>query len=315
MQLTSGASTQLTHGSVPRTGWDNRDDEAGPGVLDHRSVLTVAANELIYFAGERGEKVCQVNVGSLDQSTLFEIPADYYAGGQNCISPDGRYFVYILNPIGSRYMKPLPDKPSKLVACEFATGTQKTLCDVNFHIHHALPYGNERFVGCHTATANGLAYEVIPLNYGKENDDMPGTPNMANRFYSGLYDPVSRSRFEFPLPDYFQTTHVGWDPEGVRWFWEIAGSWADPSSHKLVYLKRIEKSGAVEFVALTPDWQNYGTKQKSHHHPQLTPDRNWLLFVAGDSRTKTKRYLPARRLGCAGDCGRGSSVAQHCRRE
>ena len=38
---------------------------------------------------------------------------------------------------------------------------------------------------------------------------------------------------------------------------------------------------------LTGTWPTYGGGQKPHFHPQLTPDRRWILFTAGDPRSRT----------------------------
>lgn len=335
LSLESGESVQITHGQVEKTGWDNWDDEAGRGILDHRSVLNVATNEVVYFGGERGEEVFCVNLETLQESSLFKLPEDYYSGGQNCISPDGKHFVYIVNPIGSKYLEPLSDKPSKVMAYEFSTGEQRTLCEVYFHIHHVIPYGNEQFIVCHTpngcgifmtdlneggytilragdpglkvskedtdigghachyvSTERGIAYEVIPFAMEAPKEDKgQKVTEVRGGFHSGLYDPITRKRFEFPLPDQFIGTHVGWDPKGHRWFWEIMPSWDQASANKLVYLRRIASSGKAEFIDLTPEWMNYGTKQKSHHHPQITPDPGWLLFVAGDFKSESNHIF------------------------
>ncbi|MEX0332426.1 MAG: TolB family protein [Puniceicoccaceae bacterium] len=331
LELSTGESVQLTSGCVLKTGWDHWDDEAGCGILDHRSVLNVSTGDLIYFDGEQGNEVHSVNIDSLEHKLLFTLPEDYYAGGQNCVSPDGRYLVYILNPIGSKYLEPLPDKPSKVVAYAFATGKQKTLCEVDFHIHHIIPYGNEHYIGCHTpngcgifmtslsefgytilragdpglkvtgededigghachyvCTEQGIAYEVIPFTMrAPRKDKTEAVATVKGGFCTGLYDPITRARFEFPLPDHFVGTHVGWDPKGRRWFWEIMPSWDQASANQIIYLQSLKSSGEADFLPLTPKWMNYGTKQKSHHHPQMTPDSNWLLFVAGDPETET----------------------------
>lgn len=331
LELASGESVQLTSGEAAKTGWDHWDDEAGRGILDHRSVLNVASGDVIYFAGRQGNEVCLVNVNTLEHRVLFTLPDGYYAGGQNCVSPDGKHFVYIINALGSKYLEPLPDRPSKVVAYEFSTGKMRTLCEVDFHIHHIIPYSNEQFIGCHTpngcglfmtsldgtgyrvlragdpglkvseedsdigghachyvTTENGIAYEVIPFAMeAPKGDKRHKVAEVRGGFRSGLYDPITRSRFEFPLPDYFVGTHVGWDSKGRRWFWEIMPSWDEASENQLIFLRRIESSGKADFVALTPGWMNYGTKQKSHHHPQITPDPDWLLFVAGDSASRS----------------------------
>jgi hypothetical protein len=76
------------------------------------------------------------------------------------------------------------------------------------------------------ATRHGIAYEVIPFATGlQRGEEYQQAVGVAGGFGAGLYDPITRARFEFPLPDYFQTTHMGWDPEGRRWFWEITPSW------------------------------------------------------------------------------------------
>jgi hypothetical protein len=35
----------------------------------------------------------------------------------------------------------------------------------------------------------------------------------------------------------------------------------------------------------------FGGGQKAHFHPQLTPDRKWILFTGGDPRTKTNHVF------------------------
>lgn len=335
LELACGESIQLTSGKARKTGWDHWDDEAGRGVLDHRSVLNVATGDVVYFDGEAGNEVHSVNIDTLEKKMLFTLPEDYYAGGQNCVSPDGSHLVYIINPVGSKYLKPLQDKPSKVMAYEFSTGQQRILCEVNFHIHHILPYDNEHYIACHTAngcglfmtrlsgfgyqvlragdpglavkeddtdigghachylgTELGIAYEVIPFAMeAPKEDKVQKVKEVKGGFFSGLYDPINRTRFEFPLPDDFIGTHMGWDPKGRRWFWEIMPSWDQAAANQIFYLRRITPSGEAEFMPLTPKWMNYGTKQKSHHHPQITPDPNWLLFVAGDPVTESNHLF------------------------
>ena len=87
------------------------------------------------------------------------------------------------------------------------------------------------------------------------------------------------------LPNHFGYTHTGWDPEGRLWFWEDTAS-----GHRLVHLKRLGESGG-EFVDLTCPWPTYGGGQKSHFHPQLTPDRRWILFTGGDASSETNHIF------------------------
>jgi hypothetical protein len=42
---------------------------------------------------------------------------------------------------------------------------------------------------------------------------------------------------------------------------------------------------------LTGPWRTYGSGQKSHFHPQLTPDRRWILFTGGDADSETNHLF------------------------
>jgi len=314
LNFQTGESVRLTNGNTPKTGWDNWCSEAGRGILDHRSVLNVAGNQVIYFTGKEGNEVRRVDVASLEDTHLFTLPGGYRAAGQNCVTPDGRKFVYIESPLGSRYRRPIKGKKSRVVAFDLLTRERRLLCEIDSHIHHVIPYGNEHFIFCHppngmgmlltdltggtfsylragdpgvpvkagdntrdghvchfVATTRGIMYEVIPL--GK-------TGNLG-----GLYDPFSRSRFEFPLPGFFGYTHTGWDPEGRLWFWE------DAKRHHLVALRSMDRNHGGDFFDLTGEWKTYGGGQKSHFHPQLTPDRKWIMFVVGDTRTESNHIF------------------------
>ena len=313
LNLQTGESVQITTGDTPKTGWDNWCTEAGRGVLDHRSVLNVAAGQVVYFTGEKGDQVRAVDLATLKHTPLFTLTEGYRAAGQNCITPDGKWFAYIESPIGSRYRRPVKGKLARVVAYNFESKERRVLCKIGCHIHHVIPYDNQRFIFCHppngmgmlmtdltsgkykylragdpgagvkagdntrnghvchfVTTARGIVYEVIPVG-GKGN-------------YGGLYDPLSRSRFEFPLPRAFGYTHTGWDPQGRLWFWE------DARRHHLVAARSISAGGS-EFFDLTGEWRTYGRGQKSHFHPQLTPDRKWIMFVGGDSKTKTNHIF------------------------
>jgi hypothetical protein len=314
LNLQTGESVQITRGDTPKTGWDIWCTEAGRGVLDHRSVLSVAAGRVVYFTGAKGNQVHAVDLATLKDQVLFSLPEGYRAAGQNCITPDGKWFVYIESPIGgSQYRRPVKGKLARVVAYNFKSKERRVLCQIDCYIHHVIAYDNERFIFCHppngmgmlmtdltsgkykylragdpgvsvkagdtttrghvchfVATTRGIAYEVMPSS-GKGN-------------YGGLYDPLSRSRFEFPLPREFGYTHTGWDPQGRLWFWE------DAKRHHLVAARSIGPHGS-EFFDLTGEWKTYGRGQKSHFHPQLTPDRKWIMFVGGDPDTKTNHIF------------------------
>ena len=314
LHLRTGECVQLTHGNCLRTGWDNWCPEAGRGVLDHRSVLNVARGQTVYFTGEKGNRVHRVDVETLEDEFLFALPEGRRAAGQNCTSPDGKWFVYIDSPAGSRYRRPVNGMQAKVVAYNFDTKEQRTLCKIGCHIHHVIPYDNEHFIFCHPP--NGMGMLMTDLTSGeytylragdpgvsvKAGDNSTGghvchyvgtarglvyetRPMGARGYYSGLYDPFTRSRFEFPLPKSFGYTHIGWDREGRLWFWE------DANHHHLVALKSIDKKNGGDFVDLTGQWKTYWHGQKSDFHPQLTPDRKWIMFVGGDDETKSNHIF------------------------
>lgn len=92
LDLTSGESVQLTHATSPQTRWVPWCVDSGTGVLDHRSVLDTSTGQLIYFDSN---SVHCVKLDATNDRLLFSLPDDRIAIGQNCISPDGEWFVYI----------------------------------------------------------------------------------------------------------------------------------------------------------------------------------------------------------------------------
>lgn len=92
LDLTSGESVQLTHGSAEETQWIPWCIDSGKGVLDHRSVLDNVADRLIYFDGN---DVRCVDLDATNDHLLFSLPEDRLPIGQNCISSDGKWFIYI----------------------------------------------------------------------------------------------------------------------------------------------------------------------------------------------------------------------------
>ena len=56
-------------------------------------------------------------------------------------------------------------------------------------------------------------------------------------------------------------------------------------------MKKLDAQTGGEFFDLTGSWPTYGGGQKSHFHPQITPDRKWILFTGGDPRTQTNHLF------------------------
>ena len=126
LNFATGQSQQLTHAQYPDTQWRPWCVDSGRGVLDHRSVLNVARNLVIYFDGN---DVHAVDVETLDDELLFVIPEGREAYGQNGTTPDGQWLVYIHTPRGSIWGEPC--QGAAVVAYNFDTKEQRTLCHLS----------------------------------------------------------------------------------------------------------------------------------------------------------------------------------------
>jgi hypothetical protein len=271
-------------------------------VLDHRSVLNVARNQVIYFDGNA---VHAVDVETLEDEQLFVIPEDREPYGQNCTTPDGQWFVYIHTPRGSIWGKPC--RGAAVVAYHFDTGEQRTLCRIDSAIFHVTAYDNEHFIVTHPAAHTGML--LTDLSSGRLELLRAGDPGVRGHLIhchvtsrgisyevpdvqlSGLYDPFTRQRFEFSLPETFQYIHMGRDPEGRLWFYENSSSWDTFDVHDLHALVRLDRHEGDRWLRLTGTWPTYGSGQKAHFHPQLTPDRKWILMTGGDATTRTNHLF------------------------
>jgi hypothetical protein len=313
LDLASGTSVQLTHASAPKTRWIPWCIESGRGVLDHLSVLDTYRNRLIYFDDR---DVRSVDLAGSNDHLLFSLPGDRMAMGQNCISPDGEWFVYIhhdrdlfakihqaVRRLGDRHLS----QGTVLAAYNLNTGEHRNLVIVNSPIHHVLPHGTNSLIFCHPATENGMLLTNLDggsYTHLRTQDDQGGCvchyvstrrgiayevlERRDKRVLAGRYNPETHQRYEFTLPSAFGYTHTGRDPEGLLWFFENQ----HPDIHDLHFLVRHDPAGQDEWLPLTGHWPTYGAGQKSHFHPQICPDRNWLLMTGGDPVTQTNHiYL------------------------
>ena len=302
LALATSESRQLTFATCEHTQWRPWCVDSGRGVLDHRSVLNVPRNLVVYFDGN---DVHSVHVETLEDKHLFTIPNDREAYGQNCTTPDGNWLVYIHTPKGSIWGEPC--KGAQVAAYHFDTGRQKTLCTIDSAVFHVTAYDNEHFIVTHPADHEGMMMtdmtsgRIVPLR-----DSDPGTQGhpihcqvttrgiayeVPTARVSGLYDPLTRRRFEFPYPEPFQYIHTGLDPQGRLWFYENSSDWDKFDTHDIYALVRLDRKNGNEWLRLTGTWPTYGGGQKAHFHPLLTPDRKWILFTGGDPETETSHIF------------------------
>jgi len=306
LDLVSGESLQLTHGSAQQTEWIPWCVDSGTGVLDHRSVLDIKAERLIYFDGN---EVRCVDLDATNDRLLFSLSDDRVAIGQNCMSSGGDWFVYIhhdrdlfarIYPDGNRSLS----KGTVLAAYNLKTGEHRDLVIINSPIHHVLPLGRDAFIFCHPATESGML--LTDLNGGwyahlRTQDEAGGTVchyvatrrgiayevlGREDTVLAGLYHPASHRRYEFALPSEFGYTHTGRDPEGTLWFFENKSD-----VHDLRFLARHDPAGQDQWTRLTGDWPTYGGGQKAHFHPQVSPDRKWILMTGGAPETETNHLF------------------------
>lgn len=294
LELASGISVPLTHASCADTQWRPWCIDSGRGVLDHRSVLNVARNQVIYFDGNQ---VRQVDVENLEDRPLFAIPADRDPYGQNCTTPDGQWFVYLHVPKGSTWGEPC--RGAEVVAYHFDTAEQRLLGRIDSAVFHATAFDNEHIIVTPPAAHAGMLR--ADFSSGRLEPLRDGDPGVRGHLVHcpctargiayevpgerllGLYDPLTRRRFEFPMPECFGYIHTGNDPAGRIFFYENSTAWDRFETHDLYALVRLDHERRQhEWLRLTGTWPTYLGGQKAHFHPAITPDRRWILFTGGD---------------------------------
>ena len=302
LNLQTAESVPLTHAQGRNTDWRPWQAEPGlGGVMDYRGVLNVPRNQVLYF--DRNQ-LHAVDLESLHDEVLLELPGDREPIGQNCTTPDGQWFVFIDAPAGAA--QPKLCKGSRVAAYNFDTHERRVLATVDNPIHHVLPFDNEHFLVNHPPGHDGIIFTDLTshgwseLRWGDAGVKGHSCHQLATSrgisyevfgggpcVISGLYDPFTRRRFEFCLPKAFGYTHTGLDPEGRLWFWEQAGK----LGHSLWMLEKIDPKQGGLFVPLTGDWPISTPGQRGHFHPQLTPDRRWILMTGGDHEKRSQIFL------------------------
>lgn len=302
LNLETAEAVQLTHATGTNTDWHPWSSERGlGGVMDYRSTLNVARNLVIYFDRNQARTV---DLETLQDEPLFELSADREAIGQNTTTLDGQWLAYIDAPAGAQ--NPRSCHGAKLMAYNFDTHEQRVLFTIDNAIHHVLTYDNEHFIVNHPPGHNGSIWTDLTSGRWKElREGDPGIkghichqiPTALGISYevfgagpcviSGLYDPFTRRRFEFCLPPAFAYTHTGWDRAGRLWFWETTGK----AGHSLWYLEKMDPVTGGVFKPLTGHWPLAASGQRGHFHPQLTPDRRWIIMTGGDEQQRAQVFL------------------------
>ena len=292
LDLHTAESTQLTRATAEDTQWRPWCIDSGAGVLDHRSALNVPRNQAVYFDGNH---VRAVHVHTLDDESLFHIPEDRDPYGRACCTPDGQWLVYIHVPQGSIWGEPC--EGAAIVAYHFDTGQQQTLSHIDAAVFHVAPYDNQHIVVTHPAEGPGMLLTDFTRNRCDPIRDgvvhCPVTERgiayeVPEERRLGLRDPLQQSWFEFRMPDFFEYLHTGRDPAGRLFFYENSTDWDKFDIHDMYALLQLDRQhGRHQWLRLMGNWPTYLGGQKAHFHPQLTPDRRWILFHGGDPASET----------------------------
>lgn len=314
-ELSTGIILKLTNSDYADTQWKPWCTKTPPGVLDHRSVLDARNNYLIYFDGN---KVFKTPVNKAESELLFEIPKDRIPIGQNCVTPDGKWFVYIhhdrltydkiaaTRDWGAYYPQRASSYETIVEAYNLENGKRKEILRINSPVHHIFPYGNEHFIINHPVNENGMIF--VPLTGGwyvnlrakDEKGRMPchcastsrGVAYEAYQGHSdvvaGITDPFTHERKEFKLPTEFGYVHTGHDYLGRLFFYEnMIYDEKKIKLHNMYYINQFN-NGIPEFTKLLGNRKSYiENAQKAHFHPRMTPDRNYIYFTGGYPGTKT----------------------------
>lgn len=320
VELSTGKTTRLTDANYCDTQWKPWCSNTPPGVLDHRSVLDSKNGRLIYF---NGNSVMITPVDRCSPTKLFELPTERMPIGQNCITPDGKWFVYIHHD-RVQYEKIAATRdwniyyPARSTSYEtiveaynIETGIKKEVLRINSPVHHIFPYGNSHFVINHPVNESGMIFTHIDggwytnLRTKDSKGRMPchnaatsrGIAYEAYQGHSdvvaGITDPFTHERKEYHLPDSLGYVHTGNDPEGRLFFYENMNyDESGTHRHNMYYLESLFDDKPV-FKLLMGHRHSFIEKaQKAHFHPRMTPDRNHVVFTGGCEETRTNHiYL------------------------
>ncbi len=274
------------------------------------TVFNTARRELIYSTGAAYRAV---RIDSGEDRLLFEVPAGRTIKSQNCASPCGRYFFYISKDAaqveriaagGRAARREITD--TQLVRFDLDTGEHHLVVRINAFTKHVIPYGDRHLV---------FSYDHLPVEHMLLMTDYEGgwytalrTPNQprvntchysatrrgvqyeaagGGKSYGGMTCPRTHRRVEFSVPN-LPGRHVAAVPAGNHW---MTDGVAD-GGRVLYTLRELTGGGEPSWQLLSGPWPTYGTGQKSHGHPYVTPCGRWVLLLAGDPATQSNHlYL------------------------
>ena len=189
----------------------------------------------------------------------------------------------------------------KLDVLEIATGKVSTLVQINTWLTHSNFYDNDRVLFCHLATESAILMTDLRGGYYEHlrtQDESgstchyiatnKGTTYEVADHIGGIYNPDTHTciEYELGLEGY---VHTGCDPEARLWFYESHDRKRD--IHAMYYFETLARGKGNKPISLVGNIKTYWLGQRSHFHPQITPDRRFMLFTGGDPTNQTNHLF------------------------
>lgn len=273
------------------------------------TVFNAARRELIYSTGSAYRAV---GIDGGEDRLLFDIPAGRSIRSQNCASPCGRYFFYISKDavqaaqIAAKTRARRDISDTQLIRYDLDTGKHHLVVRINAFTKHVIPYGERHLAfsydhlpvehmllltdydgGWYTALRTPNQPGIATCHYGSTRRGIQYEAGGGGQAYGGMTCPKTHRRVEFKAPN-MDSRHVAAVPAGDRWMTEglIDGG------RVLYTLRELTDGGEASWDLLSGPWPTYGTGQKSHGHPYVTPCGRWVLLLGGDPATQSNHlYL------------------------
>lgn len=173
IDVETGKSRPLTHGSTPRLGWDNWCQPDTTGVYTHLSALNQRSNEVWWLESPADQpdllQLLARNVATLEAREILELPGRLPIG-QSAFSPDGKRFAFIhadhdrfrstraaFEPKGWAFHQAWRRvTPCLISLVDTETGERRDIADLDFHVHHVLFADNNHILVNHCPDGNGM---------------------------------------------------------------------------------------------------------------------------------------------------------------
>ena len=268
------------------------------------TVFNAGRNEFIYNTGSAYRAV---NIETGADRLLFEIPEGRSIRAQNCASPSGRYFFYISKNIAelAKIERKGPLADTQLIRYDLDTGEHHLVVRINAFTKHVIPYGDRHLVfsydhlpvehallftdyegGWYTVMRSQNEPHRKTCHYGATRRGVQYELSESGRNFAGVLCPFTHRRVEFEAPS-ISSKHVAAAPAGDYWMTEGLND----AGRVLYSLRERPEKGEPVWDCISGPWPTYGTGQKSHGHPYVTPCGRWVLLLAGDPGTKSNHLF------------------------